>query len=380
MENFFTRFRTETIVAGILLAQIILLAMQVQVSDSAVADPNQKITLIRSWGEAVVAPFQRASIHTGQGLRSLWNDYLDLRHVREENEKLTAEVNRLRLDQAHIQQDAAQGHRLQSLLDFKEQFIAHTLAAQVIGTSGTDLSRVLYVDRGTHDGVLNGMAVVTPDGIAGKILHADSNRSQVLLINDATSGAGVMLERQRIKGVLKGSNSGRPEIINVMADEKIEPGDKVITTGGDGVYPKGLQVGTVESVSPDKERDPFLLIRVKPAVNLSQLEEVLIITEMAVRAPQQLETGSGSGTTRAADLLSLRLPSAKKKTDDTVDANSVPVSTKDLAKPADSKPAIVKPNLIMDNKNNAVATDKKKPAEPAAVPKKQTPDGRDSGH
>jgi len=390
MENFFTRFRKETIVAGILLAQIILLAMQVQVTGNTTADPNQKITLIRSWAEAMVAPFQRATIHTGQALRAVWSDYVDLRDVREENEKLNAEVNRLRLEQARYQQDAAQGRRLQSLLEFKEQLITHTLAAQVIGTSGTDLSRVLYVDRGSNDGVMNGMAVVTPDGIVGKILHADSNRSQVLLINDVTSGAGVMLERQRIKGVLKGSNSGRPEIINVMADEKIEPGDKVITTGGDGVYPKGLSVGTVESVTPDKERDPFLLIRVKPAVNLPELEEVLIITEMAVRTPGAMETGSGSGTTRAADLLSLRLPSAKKKVDETSatigTATVTPVVNPLVPKSTDGKITAIRPttttttNIQTENKSNAAGTDKKKPTDPVTVPKKQTPDGRDSGH
>jgi len=316
MENFFTRFRTETIVAGILLAQVILLALQVQVTAPGAANSVQKITLLRSWGEAMMAPLQRSTLSTGSGVRSLWKHYVDLHNTTAENERLQAEINQLRLEQTHIQQDAAQGHRLQFLLQFKEQFIAKTLAAQVIGTSGTDISRVIYLDRGTNDGVANGMAVVTPDGIVGKILRADSRTSQVLLINDTTSGAGVMLERQRIKGVLKGSQTGRPEVLNIMADEKIEPGDKVITTGGDGVYPKGLPVGTVETVAPDKERDPFLAIKVKPAVNLSQMEEVLIITQLAERDPDPIESGSGSGTTRAADLLSLRLPSAKKKIED----------------------------------------------------------------
>src|SRR5579872_4611956 len=163
MENFFTRFRTETMVAGILLAQVILLALQVQVNAPGSANSIQKITLLRSWAEAMIAPLQRSSTYTGLSVRALWSDYIDLHDVRKENERLQAEVNQLRLSQAHMQQDAAQGHRLQALLDFKEKFIARTIAAQIIGTSGTENSHVIYVDRGTRDGVTAGMAVVTPD-------------------------------------------------------------------------------------------------------------------------------------------------------------------------------------------------------------------------
>ena len=382
MDNFFTRFRTETIVAGILLAQVILLALQVQVTAPGAASSVQKITLLRSWGEALMAPLQKSTLSTGSSLRSLWSHYVDLHHTTADNERLQAEVNRMRLDQAHMQQDAAQGHRLQSLLQFKEQFIAKTLAAQVIGTSGTDISRVIYVDRGTNDGVTNGMAVVTPDGIVGKVLRVDSRTSQVLLINDTTSGAGVMLERQRIKGVLKGSPSGRPEVLNIMADEKIEPGDKVITTGGDGVYPKGLPVGTVESVAPDKERDPFLAIKVKPAVNLSQMEEVLIITQLAERDPDPVESGSGSGTTRAADLLSLRLPSAKKKTDDAAvatangkqDQSAKPLAS-DSVSPSSAKPST---GAMVTNGNGKAEVKKTPVTSSEKSPVKKTPaDGRE---
>ena len=194
---------------------------------------------------------------------------------------------------------------------FKEQFVARTLAAQVIGTSGTDLARVIYVDRGQQDGILSGMAVITPDGIVGKVLRADKAVSQVLLITDPTSGAGVLLERQRLNGILRGSSGAYPEVLNVMGDEKIEVGDRIITTGGDRVYPKGLPVGTVLSVALDKERDPFLAIKVKPAVNLSKLEEVLIVTELPERPPEAVD--AASGPVRAADMLARRLPSAKKK-------------------------------------------------------------------
>ena len=318
MENFFSRYRKETVLVALLFLQMIALATQVKVRVKN-ADPMLGPTatqeggtrLIRVWAVAMISPFQKTAVNSGVTFRGLWRSYIDLRGMRRDNDALQTEVNQLRMEQLHLRQDAEQGRRLQALLGFKEQFPSTTLAAEVIGTSGTELSRVVYVDRGRRDGVEPGMAVITPDGIVGKVTRADRTTSQVLLINDATSGAGVILDRLRLNGVLKGASGGYPEILYVMADEKIQVGDRVLTTGGDRVFPKGMLVGTVESVVPDRERDPFLAIRVKPAVNLSRLEEVLIITQVVERAP---DAGEGtSGPMRAADMLAQRLPSVPKK-------------------------------------------------------------------
>lgn len=322
MENFFTRYRNETVLFGILFVQVIALAVQVRVPQSplgsatSVVQPTQTgPRLIRVWATSVIAPFQKLSVHSGEGIRGLWRNYVNLLHVREENAQMKQEIDRLRLEQARLQEDAEQGKRLQALLGFREQYLDTTLAAQVIGTSGTDLSRVIYIDRGVPDGVRDGMAVITPDGIVGKVSRADKYQSQVLLVTDPMSGAGVLFERLRLNGVLKGTQSGYPEVLNVMADEKVQVGDTLVTTGGDRVFPKGLPVGTVTSVSPDRDRDPFLAIRVKPAVNLGRLEEVLVITRVL---EQQLVTDSTNGPVRAADVLAQRLPSAKKKTQEEI--------------------------------------------------------------
>jgi rod shape-determining protein MreC len=248
----------------------------------------------------------------------MWANYVDLRGVRHENEELKKQLTDLRLNNAHMQQEAEQGRRLQALLDFKQQYINKTIAAQVIGTSGTELSRVIYIDSGTSDGVQPGMAVITPDGIVGKIARADRSTSQVLLISDPQSGAGVLLERLHLNGILKGTNGRYPEVQNVMSDEKINVGDRIITTGGDRVFPRGLPVGTVESFSPDRERDPFLNIKVKPAADLGKLEEVLVITEMVEKSP--LQAAEGTAPLRASDVLAERLPSVKKKTDEQIKA------------------------------------------------------------
>ncbi len=321
MENFFTRYRNETVLFGVVFIQVILLAVQVRVpqpalgSVTAAVQPSQPgPRLIRVWATGLISPFQKLTVHSGEGIRGIWRNYVDLIHVRQQNIEMKQEIDHLRLEKIRLQQDAEQGQRLQALLGFKEQFLDQTVAAQVIGTSGTDLSRVIYVDRGTRDGVQPGMAVITPDGIVGKVSRADKTTSQVLLITDPMSGAGVLLERLRLNGVLKGTQSGYPEVLDVMADEKVQVGDTIVTTGGDRVFPKGLSVGTVTSVFPDRERDPFLAIRVKPTVNLGRLEEVLIVTKVL---EQQVVTDA-NGAERAADILAQRLPSAKKKTADEV--------------------------------------------------------------
>jgi rod shape-determining protein MreC len=318
MENFFTRYRNETVLFAVLFIQVVALAAQIRVGDSRAsgselnsASRSGSTRLIRVWAVAMISPFQKLSVNSGSGIRKVWGNYFALLHVREQNAQLQEQINRMRLEQTRMQQDADQARRLQSLLGFKEQYIDTTVAAQVVGTSGTDLSRVIYIDKGSRDGVEAGMAVITPDGIVGKVSRADRSTSQVLLITDPLSGAGVILERLRLNGILKGTQSGHPEVINVMADEKIEVGDRLITTGGDRVFPKGLPVGTVINVSPDRDRDPFLSIRVKPAVNLGQLEEVLVVTKLGERVTP-VEGTTVAGPIRAADMLAQRLPSAKK--------------------------------------------------------------------
>jgi len=319
MENFFIRYRNEAVLVAVLFIQVIALASQVKISEKGSKESQPGGTrLIRVWAVGLVSPFQKLAINTGTGLRSFWQNYVDLRNVRQENERLQQQINDMRLHDVRVHEDLEQARRLQVLLAFKERYINATVAAQVIGTSGTDLSRIIYIDRGAKDGIKEGMAVITPDGIVGKIIRADSSTSQVLLISDQSSGAGVLFERLRLKGILKGTPSGPLEVMSVMADEEIKPGDTIVTSGGDGVFPKGLPVGTVQRVFPDQERDPFLSIEVKPAVNLGRLEEVLVITDMSRQTP---EVDTSSGTLRAADLLAQRLPSVKKQEE----ANKKPV-------------------------------------------------------
>jgi rod shape-determining protein MreC len=195
------------------------------------------------------------------------------------------------------------------LLDFKENFISKTVAAQVIALSGTEQSRLITIDKGSRDGIKTDMAVITPDGIVGKVKDVFRLSSQVLLINDHDSGAGVILENSRLQGIVKGTPLGELQINDIMSDEKVEPGERVITSGGDRIYPKGYSVGTVIGAAPDHDNDPFLIIKIKPAADLNRLEEVLVITEMS---DNSRSVAAGPEPMRAADILSQRLPSVPK--------------------------------------------------------------------
>ena len=303
MENLITRYRNVTILVAVLFAQVLGLAMQVKRNTDS--EPTR---LIRIWAVEAVTPFEKAIVWCQNGVAGLWHNYFYLRGVRQENRDLRAEIKRLRLAEVRWSEDAAQARRLQVLLGFKEQFISRTVAAQVIGSSGSEQSRSVYIDKGSAAGIKPDMAVITSDGIVGKVLTVyNSNTAQVLLIDDQTSGVGAILEKSRLQGVLRGTPAGEVVLEKVMSDEQVQPGEAVLTSGGDRIFPKGLPVGTVAKVSSGA--DFFLSIRVKPAANLSKLEEVLVVTSVEEKEPVLTDADK----VRAADILAQRLPSVPDK-------------------------------------------------------------------
>jgi rod shape-determining protein MreC len=303
MENLMSRYRNVTILVAILFVQVLGLAVQVKRRSSA----DESTRVIRLWTVSAVTPLEKALVWCQNGLGGIWSNYVYLRGVRQENRELKFEIERLRLEQVRLSDDAQQARRLQALLGFKETYIAKTVAAQVIGSSGSEQSRSIYIDKGTSAGVDKDMAVITADGLVGRVLRAFGSSAQVLLINDQSSGVGVILDKSRLQGVIKGTASGEVVVEKVMTDEQVTPGERIVTSGGDQIFPKGITVGTVMKVTPGA--DLFLNIRVKPSANLSRLEEVLVITKKEDRAPSVAETNS----VRAVDILTQRLPSVPDK-------------------------------------------------------------------
>ena len=302
MENFLSRYRNVSILVAVLFAQVLGLAVQVKRSTE-----NESTRLIRVWTVSAVSPLEKAIVWFQSGTSNLWHGYVYLRGVRQENRELKDEIEKLRLERVRLVDDAEQARRLQALLGFKEQYISKTTAAQVIGSSGSEQSRSIYIDKGSNQGLDKDMPVITADGVIGRVLKAYPSVSQVLLINDQTSGVGAILEQSRLQGILRGTPAGEVILEKVMSDETVQPGEKVLTSGGDQIFPKGLPIGTVSKVSAGPE--VFLNIRVRPATNLSKLEEVLVITRKEERPAAVAETAPA----RAVDILSQRLPSVPDK-------------------------------------------------------------------
>ncbi len=221
--------------------------------------------------------------------------------------ELRAEIDRMKVEDARLGEDARMARRVQALLAFKEQYVDTTIAAQVIGTSGSEQSRILYFDKGSKDGIKPDMAVITPTGIVGKIVQVFPDSSQVLPINDQFSGVGAALKILAPAGHLERRANGATTLQYIMSDEKVEPGEEVITSGGDRIFPKGLPVGRVVSVEPGK--DLFLNIRVVPSARLDQLEEVLVVTKITEKMPDTKDLGP----LRASDILAERLPTVPTK-------------------------------------------------------------------
>ena len=308
--EFLTRFKNPLFLIGVLLAQAIALAMQVRAPEDAGKPDGPKVRLIRRWTTSTVTPFEHVAYAIGSGARNGWQDYIYLRHVRQQNRDLQQQLTRMRIEQAAIAEDALQGRRLQALLAFKQSYVGATVAAQVIGESGSDTSHVLTIDKGSNNGLRPDMPVITQDGIVGKLRDVFPDTSQVLEINDLTSGAGVILASTRMRAILRGTLSGRVQISNLTADSRIKPGEQVLTSGGDQVYPRGLPVGTIESIAPDPDRQPYMAIAVRPAVDLDRVEEVLVITQTQSELPQLAQQDlSAAEAQHAADLSAERLPS-----------------------------------------------------------------------
>jgi rod shape-determining protein MreC len=340
MEPFLHRYKNVLALGAVLFAQFLLLAAQIRKPTDAGSTP-----LLRVWALRIVLPVERGAVHSQEWVHNTWNNYFYLRNVRRENESLRQQLEQTRLQQVRLQEDANQARRIQILLGFKEQFIHKTVAAQVIGTSGSEHSQIIYIDKGSNDGIKPDMAVISPEGIVGKVLNVYPSSSQVLEITDSTSGVGAVLTSSRLHGILKGTVVGSESTLNnVMLDEKVNVGDELVTSGGDRIFPKGLPIGKVARVEPGK--DMFLDIRVHPSAPLDRLEEVLVITDTNFQAPDPKDLGP----IRAVDILAERLPGLPPKPPEGApNAQGVPAqgtapTPTTTGTPAPTGGAAVKPN------------------------------------
>ncbi len=282
MLNIFSRHRPLALLASVIVAQILLLAFQIK--------RDRDVRLIRVWAVAIMSPVERSGTWGFSGIRGIWTGYFDLRNAHKENQQLRNELGRLELRNRDLENQANEAQRLKVLLNFRETHPeAQMLAAQVIGASADPTSHTLFINRGSRDRLRNNMAVVTPDGIVGKIVEVFPTTSQVLLINDKESGVGALFAESRTHGVVKGSGDPIPRMDYIVNDEKVKAGDTILTSGDDKIFPKGLLIGTVADT---RQALPFQIIHLQPATRLDRLEDVLILLTLQNLEPKN--TGDSS--------------------------------------------------------------------------------------
>jgi len=295
MPDITTRHRPLALLTIVTLAQVLLLAFQVRHVNRV---QRGDVPLVRYWAAAIVTPVERAGTWTLSKIGGIWTGYIGLRGTRDENFRLRNENDQLKLRNRELETEAGEALRLENVLKFRQahpeapmvaaQVVGSStsmVAAQVIGASADPNSHTVFINRGERDHIRRNMGVITPDGIVGKVVEVFPDTTQVLLINDRESGVGALFSATRTHGVLKGSGDPEPRMEYIVNDEKVQPGDAIVTSGEDRIFPKGLPIGVVADA---KQSNPFQIIRVRTAARLDRLEDVLVLLslqELNLKAP-----------------------------------------------------------------------------------------------
>jgi rod shape-determining protein MreC len=225
---------------------------------------------------SLVAPFQNAVSGSIRFVRDVWRHYFFLVHVAKENDNYKKDLNEAFEKNIRFKELKLSNVRLRSLLNFQKTITDNVLAAEVISKDPSPWFKTIIIDKGKEDGVENGMAVVVPQGIAGQVTEISSYYSKVLLIIDPNSAVDALVQKGRARGIIKGDSEGRCLLKYVLRKHNISNGDIVISSGLDGVFPKGLAVGYVSDIIKPKA-GIFQEITITPYVDFEKIEEVLIV-------------------------------------------------------------------------------------------------------
>ena len=282
------RQRTGWLFGALVVSHIILISAQVTT--------KRGVPVLQEVTFGAFAEMQRAATTAFGSAREGWQNYFALQQIRQENEQLKQEVTKLRISLEQERNIAQQSRTLQQLLDLRSAAGFETAAASVIGSGADPEFRTVTIDKGTQDGLRADMAVMSPAGIVGRILMPTARAAKVQLIIDRDAAAGVMIERTRVAGVVTGVGSaeelgfraGLIDLNYVPGSADVKRGDRVVTSGIDGIYPKGLPVGEIQSAV--REAGEWR-IRVKPTVDFAALETVLVV----LKAPDPPSETAGDG-------------------------------------------------------------------------------------
>jgi rod shape-determining protein MreC len=256
---------------GVLVFNLLLLSLQT----NQPGGPG----FMRKWLLDIMSPAEKLVDSGVRGIWSVWDGYFALIGVRSENEKLRAENDQLRMQIQGQDEAVREAERLRSFLGLAEAGIGKTVAARVIGRAPTPTRslQTVTIDRGQSDGVKANDSVITPEGVVGRVLSVGTGSAVVQLITDAQSEIGAMFRESRVQALFKGTGSRDLELSYIDDDYGIEVGAEVVTSGLDRIHPKGLPLAIISSVGA--KGDHFKMMFARPRVDLSRLEDVLVVIE-----------------------------------------------------------------------------------------------------
>ena len=234
------------------------------------------------------APFQKVSTFVIKAIHGVFQEYFFLVHLQRENVMLKQRMAELQKENHQMKEMALANERLYKLLQFREKISPSVTAAEVIGQDPSSWFKSVTINKGEKDGVRGGMAVISPEGVVGQILKTAPHYSTVLLITDYNSAIDSIIQRTRAKAIVEGKGENRCQLKYLLRTEEVMVGDGVVTSGLSGNFPKGLMVGEVRKVDK-KGHGVFQYAELIPSVDLTKLEEVLVITGSSLPLQEEKE-------------------------------------------------------------------------------------------
>ncbi|NWF93156.1 MAG: rod shape-determining protein MreC [Syntrophaceae bacterium] len=288
---FVRRYSLLTFVIVLLLSTVILMSLRVK--------QRKGMELLDALLIEVCAPFQKASTFAIQTVQGIFRGYLFLVHVQKENTMLMRKIAELQRENHQLKEAALANERLQKLLRFREKVSSPVIAAEVIGQDPSSWFKSVTINKGEKDGVQKGMAVVSPEEVVGQILKVAPHYSTVLLVTDYNSAIDSIVQRTRAKAIVTGKGENRCQLKYLLRTEEVAVGDVVVTSGLSGNFPKGLVVGEIKKVDK-KGHGVFQYAELAPSVDLTRLEEILVIAQPPLPVPEDKEK-KGRKTPSKAD-------------------------------------------------------------------------------
>jgi rod shape-determining protein MreC len=262
------RQRTGWLFMAIVVGHIVLISTQV--------NSRRGIPILEEVTFGAFAEIQRASARVVGSAREGWENYFALQQIRRDNDDLKRRVAQLEIRLQEERAEAAQTRTLQQLLALRQDTSLPTVAANVIGASADAYFRTISIDKGTGDGVRQDSPVIAPAGVVGRVIMPARRAAKVQLLIDRNAAAAALIERSRAQGVVMGTGTGTLTMAYLPGSADVKVGDRVVTAGIDRIYPKGFVIGQIESLQ--RGAGEYNGIVIKPAVDFSSLEGVLVVT------------------------------------------------------------------------------------------------------